>query len=108
MKEKHLITLCLLLLSVLFIAAPIDYQLVGTDLSNLRCSGGLISRGDLRRDVLKKCGEPMRETYVPNEPYRVFIYRFSRSQYLNYVSFVHSRVQRILQVRCWSDNPDCE
>jgi hypothetical protein len=80
----------------------------GTDVSSIRCSGRLVSQGDLTRDVYKKCGEPIRETRISDEPYRVWIYRFGQSNYVYYLAFIHERLQRIYSARCTEDNPDCE
>ena len=80
----------------------------GTDVSNIRCYGRVVSIGDLSRDVLKKCGEPIRETRILGEPYRVWIYRFGQSGYVKYLAFRHEKLHRIYNVKCWKDNPDCE
>ena len=78
----------------------------GSDVSSLRCSSGLVSLGDLSRDVFDSCGEPYRETRVLDEPYRVWVYQLGQSDYVYYMAFLHERVQRIYRVRCWRENPD--
>ena len=88
--------------------APLDYDIAGSDISNLRCDGGIISLGDLMRDVMDKCGEPIRETYIDSEPFKIWIYRFGQSNYLNYIGLIHGKVNRIYNVKCDSNNPDCE
>ena len=80
----------------------------GTDVSTIRCSGRLVSIGDLSRDVLKKCGEPIKETRILDEPYRIWVYRLGQSDHVYYLAFMHEKLQRIYDVKCWQDNPDCE
>ena len=99
------------LTSILFIIGA-DYQAPdliskGSDVSSLRCSSGLVSLGDLSRDVYDSCGEPYRETRILDEPYRVWVYRLGQSDYVYYMAFLHEKLQRIYRVRCWQDNPDC-
>ena len=80
----------------------------GSDLTSIRCSGKIVRTGDLIRDVEDKCGEPTRSTYMPQDRYEVWIYRFGQSSYLHYFAFLHRRLQRIYKVSCRSGNPDCE
>ena len=80
----------------------------GSDLTSIRCSGKIVRTGDLIRDVEDKCGDPMRSTYMPQDRYEVWIYRFGQSNYLHYFAFLHRRLQRIYKVSCRSGNPDCE
>ena len=80
----------------------------GTDVSNIRCYGKVVSIGDPSRDVLEKCGEPIRETRILGEPYRVWVYRFGQSSHVYYLAFLHEKLQRAYNVKCWQDNPDCE
>ena len=108
MKINPVFLLILMLLLTPFIMAPIDPdEISGSDVSNIRCGGGIITIGDLKRAVEDKCGEPMRETYIDNEPFRIWVYRFGQSDYLNYIGFIHGRVNRMYNVRCSDDNPDC-
>ena len=79
----------------------------GSDVSSLRCSSGLVSVGDLSRDVFDSCGEPYRETRILDEPYRVWVYLTGQSDYVYYMAFLHEKLHRIYRVRCWQDNPDC-
>ena len=80
----------------------------GSDLTNIRCSGRIVRTGDLKRDVRDRCGEPMRETRMANEPHEVWVYRFGQSNFIHYFAFIHQRLQRIYQVSCRGNNPDCE
>ena len=80
----------------------------GSDVSTVRCSGRLVSIGDLSGDVLKKCGEPIRETRILDEPHRIWVYRLGRSGQVYYLAFIHEKLQRIYDVKCLQDNPDCK
>jgi hypothetical protein len=62
----------------------------GTDVSTIRCSGRLVSIGDLSRDVLKKCGEPIKETRILDEPYRIWVYRLGQSDRVYYLVSIHA------------------
>jgi hypothetical protein len=102
----------ILILSIFLIGADTLYRDQipgsGSDLSSIRCSGKIVRTGDLIRDVEDKCGEPTRSTYMPQDRYEVWIYRFGQSNYLHYFAFLHRRLQRIYKVSCRGDNPDCE
>ena len=97
----------LMLFSTAFLLA-MDYPARGTDYSTYRCSGGIVSRGDLVRDVYAKCGEPMRETRIAREPHRVLVYRFGQARFVYYFAFLHERLQRIYAVNCLQGDPHCE
>jgi hypothetical protein len=84
-----------------------DYPASGVGKSNLRCSGGIVSIGDNSLDVLEKCGEPIRETKISDQPHTIWIYRFSQGRYVHYFAFLHDRLQRIHSVRCTEDIRDC-
>ncbi len=86
------------------LSAPKEFRI---DVSSFRCPGGVITIGDLIRDVRRKCGDPVRETCPGNEPYRVLVYRFKQSPYKYFLNFIFEKVQRIQTVRCESDDPDC-
>ena len=102
----------ILILSIFLIGADSLYRDQipgsGSDLTSIRCSGRIVKTGDLIRDVEDRCGEPTRTTYMPQDRYEVWIYRFGQSNYLHYFAFLHRRLQRIYKVSCRSDNPDCE
>ena len=80
----------------------------GSDVSTVRCDGGIVSTGDFSRDVLQKCGEPIRETRILGEPYRIWVYRLGQSDQVYYLAFIHDKLQRIYDVKCFQDNPDCK
>jgi hypothetical protein len=57
----------LTLLAIVFFILGADYitrDMIppGSDVSTVRCNGRLVSIGDLSRDVMQKCGEPIRKT----------------------------------------------
>lgn len=85
-----------------------DYPARGTDYSKFRCSGGIVSKGDLLREVYAKCGDPMRETRISREPHRVLVYRFGQKRFVYYFAFLHERLQRIYAVNCLQNDPHCE
>ena len=75
MKQKLIIVGLILGFIVL---SAMNYPSRGTDYSSYRCSGGLVSKGDLVRDVYGKCKDPIRETRIAREPHRVLVYRFGQ------------------------------
>jgi hypothetical protein len=94
------LTKTLILLGIAFFILGADYitrDMIprGSDVSTVRCSGSLVSIGDLSRDVLQKCGEPMRETRILDEPYRVWVYRLGQSDRVYYLAFLYEKLQRI-------------
>lgn len=105
MKQKLIIVGLIL---VFFLLSAMNYPSRGTDYSSYRCSGGLVSKGDLARDVYGKCGDPIRETRIAREPHRVFVYRFGQKRFVYYFAFLHERLQRIYAVNCLQDDPHCE
>jgi hypothetical protein len=106
MKRKLSVFILLIILSAFLVA--MDYPPSGTGKSSLRCSGGIVSIGDNSIDVLEKCGEPMRETQISDQPHTIWIYRFGQSNFIHYFAFLHDRLQRIHSVRCKQDNRDCK
>ncbi len=80
----------------------------GSDVTSIRCAGRIVRTGDLMRDVEDRCGQPMRETRMANEPHEVWVYHFGRSNFIHYFAFIHERLQRIYMVACSGNNPDCE
>ena len=104
MKKFTTITNTLTLLVFAFLMLGADYitpDMIprGTDVSTVRCSGRLVSIGDLYRDVLEKCGEPLRETRISGEPYRVLVYRLGKSDRDYGLAFLYEKLQRIYYVR---------
>ncbi|MGA8180323.1 MAG: DUF2845 domain-containing protein [Desulfobacterales bacterium] len=80
----------------------------GTDVSALQCSVDIVSIGDLARDVLKKCGEPIKTTQFIDQPGRVWVYQLNQVDHVYYLAFVDGKLERILDVSCLEDNPDCK
>ena len=107
---KAIIIVLLLLIGSIAYSQPLtDHNRVRfyEENKNVRCSGRIVSPGMFQHEVLDRCGEPLRETYVEGEPFdAVWIYRVSRRVY--YLGFIHERLERIRSTRCWKDNPDCE
>lgn len=79
----------------------------GTDFSSVRCDGGTVYRQDLIRDVQDLCGEPLRETRISDEPYRIWIYRFDDSDYIHVIAFLNQKVQRIYRAKCPAGERGC-
>ena len=57
---------------------------------------------------MQTCGEPIRETRILDEPYRIWVYRLGQSDQVYYLAFIHDKLQRIYDVKCFQDNPDCK
>jgi hypothetical protein len=94
----------LTLLAIAFFILGADYitrDMIppGSDVSSVRCDGRLVSIGDLSRDVLQKCGEPIRETRILGEPYRVLVYRLGQSDRVYYLAFIHGKLHRIYNAK---------
>ena len=80
----------------------------GTDLSTLMCRGNIIYIGDLSRDVLKKCGEPIKKTRFTDQPGRVWVYQLDQVDHVFYLAFIDGKLERIFDVSCLVDNTDCK
>lgn len=80
----------------------------GVDRSTYRCANGLVSRGDLKREVLEKCGEPYRQALMQLDPNSIWIYRPWNTDRIVYMAFTNERLQRIHSGRCYEGNPHCE
>ena len=104
MINKGLI-IALLLSSV--ILAGMDYPPRGTDYNSHRCGSQVVSKGDNIRDVIEKCGEPIREDKLDVKPHRILIYRFDQSR-VYYFAFLSNRLTRIYAVSCQQDDPNCD
>ena len=111
-KWRLLLNITMILMSSIFLLGTDvlfrDQIPSGSDLSSIRCGGRIVRTGDLMRNIRERCGDPMRETRMANEPHEVWIYRFGQSNFIHYFAFIHERLQRIYKVSCRGDNPDCE
>lgn len=76
-----------------------------TDLSNYRCSSSLVFIGDSERKVADRCGDPD-DSFADNNS-DVWVYNFGESRFVYYFTFTNGQLQRIRQVACDADNPDC-
>jgi hypothetical protein len=103
-------TLTLLVLTLFIVAADnITRELPeGTDFSSIKCSDSLVSIGDLSRDVLEKCGEPIKKTQFKDQPGHVWVYRLDQTDHVFYLAIVAGKLERIYDVDCLQNNPDCE
>ena len=103
-------TLTLLVLALFIVAADNITRMLpeGADVSTIRCSSRLVSIGDLSRDVLEKCGEPIKETQFTDQPGRVWVYRLGQIDHVFYLFFIDEILERIYDVKFLQDNPDCE
>ena len=80
----------------------------GTDVSTVKCYGRLVSIGDLSKDVLQICGEPIREIRILDEPYRIWVYRLDQADHVYYLEIMDEKLRRVFDVKCSEDSPDCK
>jgi Protein of unknown function (DUF2845) len=80
----------------------------GTDVSTLQCGDDIVSMGDFPQDVLKKCGEPIKKTRFIDQPGLVWVYQLDQVDHVFYLAFVDGQLERIFDVSCLEDNPDCK
>ena len=102
-------TLTLFILALFILAADNIMPTLpdGTDISALQCNVDIVSIGDLSRDVLEKCGEPIKKTQFIDQPGSVWVYHLDLVDHVFYLAFVDGKLERILDVDCLDDNPDC-
>jgi hypothetical protein len=76
------------------------------DQSSYRCSGGVVSVGDLDRDVRGKCGDPLeigrKQDFGP-----IWIYYADQGNFMYYLAFLNGKLQRIVGAPCSPDDADC-
>ena len=76
------------------------------DQSSYRCSGGVVSVGDLDRDVREKCGDPLeigrKQDYGP-----IWIYYEDQADFMYYLEILNGKLQRIVGAPCNPDDADC-
>jgi len=76
------------------------------DQSSYRCSGGVVSVGDLDRDVRAKCGDPLeigrKQDFGP-----IWIYHADQANFMYYLAFLNGKLQRIVGAPCSPDDADC-
>jgi hypothetical protein len=103
-------TFILVLLALFIISADNITRTLpeGTDVSTLRCSTKIVYIGDLSRDVLEKCGEPLKKIRFTDQPGRVWVYHLDQEDHVFYLAFIDGKLERILDVSCLVDNTDCE
>ena len=105
-KTLSLFTIALFIVGADFITR--DMIPKGTDVSNIKCYDRLVSIGDLSRDVLQICGEPIREIRILDEPYCIWVYRLGQVDHVYYLEINDEKLQRVYDVKCWEDSPDCK
>jgi len=112
MKNDFLIiyAICTLLLCVPVLVNAenlIELPDTGTDVSNFRCDGNIISTGDPSRQVIEKCGEPIDQGSMPNRKYDIWVYHFKGTDFVYYLGFLNRNLQRIYSVSCIKNDPYC-
>jgi hypothetical protein len=84
---------------------PIDFRSLA-DQSSYRCSGGVVSVGDIDRDVREKCGDPLeigrKQDFGP-----IWIYYTDQANFMYYLAFLNGKLQRIVGAPCSPDDADC-
>jgi hypothetical protein len=112
MKQIQITMLFLLILLFLTlpiaIAEEIDLPESGSDASNLRCPNGLINLGDSERDVLAKCGQPIKQGWIRGRSYDVSVYHEAGAEFIHYLGFRDNSLQRIYTVNCLKGDPLCQ
>ena len=107
MKNKTLYFIAALTLLINFAekSHSIDFNSL-TDQSSYRCSGGVVSVGDLDRDVREKCGDPLeigrKQDYGP-----IWIYYEDQADFMYYLEILNGKLQRIVGSPCKPDDADC-
>ena len=76
------------------------------DQGTLRCSGGIIATGDIDREVLAKCGQPLEVQWVQDVG-DVWIYSADQSKFMYYLAFLHGKLQRIASAPCNTTDYEC-
>lgn len=64
-------------------------------LSSLQCTGGVVSVGDSKSDVLTKCGEPKRVQNNGGGIREQWTYKFSADKKIYYLEFQHGKLESI-------------
>ena len=107
MKNKTLYFIAALTLLIIFAekSHSIDFNSLA-DQSSYRCSGGVVSVGDLDRDVREKCGDPLeigrKQDYGP-----IWIYYEDQADFMYYLEILNGKLQRIVGAPCNPDDADC-
>ena len=83
----------------------IDFRTLA-DQSSYRCSGGIVSVGDLDRDVREKCGDPLKIGRIQDIG-PIWIYYEDQANFMHYLAFLNGKLQRIVGVPCSPDEADC-
>jgi hypothetical protein len=84
---------------------PVDFKFL-VDQSTYRCSGGVVSVGDLDRDVREKCGDPL-EIGRKQDHGPIWIYYKDQDNSMYYLEILNGRLQRIVSAPCSPDDPKC-
>ena len=87
----HLFISILVSVTLLFFGKTSVFSSDLSDVSALQCSGGIISIGDVKYLVLKKCGEPTAKMGDGN----VWIYDLGSTELIRYIAFAGDEVNRI-------------
>lgn len=98
--------LMLLLIFTISEAAAIEPSFTNEQ-SSLRCSGGIVSVGDMDRAVRDRCGPPLAVTRRDTDSYNIWIYQPGASKFMYYLGFLHGKLQRIVSAPCTVNDPEC-
>ena len=95
MSRKKVLAVSINALIFIFTIQP--HAVALDDMSSLQCDGGIVTPGDSTDSVKEKCGEPRQILRPdPQEPVK-WVYDFGSTQFINYVSIVNGKVERIQQ-----------
>lgn len=69
----------------------LGYAVELDDSDECECANGTINIGDLKYDVIKKCGEPT----TREDRGTVWVYDFGPTRFIYYIRFIEDKVERI-------------
>ena len=108
MKFRDTCLMALLLLPLIgsgrATAIEIDFS---NDHSSIRCTDGIVQVGDLQKQVLDKCGDPVAIAPGESDAYNIWVYQVGASKFMYYLGFLNSQLEKIVSRPCINNDPNC-
>lgn len=69
------------------------------EFESCRCRNAIVSKGDMKHEVVDKCGQPAKVSYVSRDCPEMWLYNFGPNEFMQGICFdSSSRVKKILSL----------
>jgi uncharacterized protein DUF2845 len=68
------------------------------EFDSTRCGNAIASKGDMKHEVLEKCGKPASVSYPSRDCPQMWLYNFGPNEFMQGICFERDRVKKILSL----------